>query len=132
MYESFLGGLLGICIAGISWMIVACILIYLLSLFIHIFILIFKGSGGFKGTFTVLTYGVVSTIFWIIPYDIDNSVFIVLLLIRFLLSTVLGALIGIIGFKYVHRLNIIRAAASYLIPQLLLWGGFIILFLFVN
>lgn len=84
--------------------IVVAISIFVSSAIMHLFVMMFKGEKGFKGTFNVLCYSAAPAILGVIPF------------IGGLAGTVWSIILGIIGYKYIHKLTTGKAAAAYLIP----------------
>ena len=82
--------------------------IYIGSAFVHLFVILFGGQGGFIGTFNVLAYNAATGIFNIIP------------LIGGVVGAVWGAVVVVTGFKKVHNLSTPKALGAYLIPLFIL------------
>lgn len=89
--------------------IVATIGIFAGSALSHLFILLFKGQGGFKGTFNVLAYNAATSAFVILPF------------IGQFIAVVANIAIGVIGFKQIHRLNTAKAILAYAIPIIVIF-----------
>ena len=83
--------------------------VFVVSAIMHLFVMLFKGQGGFKGTFNVVAYTTATTIFSIIPY------------IGGVISGVWGTVVGIIGFKKVHKFTTPKAIVAYLCFPVLLF-----------
>lgn len=62
---------------------------------------IFRGSGTFRETFSILAYSAATLVISLIP-------------IFGIISPILGIVIGVIGFKQIHKLSIARAIIAYL------------------
>lgn len=75
--------------------------LYISSAFMHLGALLFKGTGGFKGTLNVLAYNAAVSVFSIIPF------------IGGLISMAWSLVVGVIGFKRVHNLTTARAVLAY-------------------
>lgn len=90
--------------------------IYLYSLILHLFVLIFRGKGGFEGTFAVLAFSSAAFVFRIIP-GVGEIIYCIWALV-----------ITIIGFKIVHKMGIPRALGVVFSPIILavLLAGLII------
>lgn len=71
------------------------------SAVLHLFVLLFKGTGGFKGTFNVIAYNVSTGLFSIIPF------------VGGLIGIVWAVVVGVIGFKKVHNLSTAKAVIAY-------------------
>ncbi len=63
----------------------------------HLWVLLFRGKGGFRGTFNILACSSVTGIFNIIPF------------IGGLVSGVWGSVVWVIGFKRIHKFGTTRA-----------------------
>jgi len=81
--------------------------IYIYSLILHLFVLIFRGKGGFDGTFSVLAFSSATFIFRIIPC-IGEIVYYIWSLV-----------IIVIGLKIVHKMGTPRALAVVFLPIIL-------------
>lgn len=71
------------------------------SAIMHLFVLLFRGKGGFKGTFNVCAYASAATIFTIIP------------LIGGYIYAIWAIIVGVIGFKIIHKFGTVRAIGAY-------------------
>ena len=78
---------------------------------VHICVMILGGQGGYRGTFYVLAYASATDIFSIIPF------------IGPVITFIWGIIVGVIGFKRVHKFTTVRAVFSYI--------GIPIVFIFV-
>lgn len=83
------------------------IVLYTGSGIIHLFALLFRGKGGFKGTFNVLAYTSATNIFYIIPF------------IGGVIGGIWAIIVGVIGFKIIHKFGTVRAVFVYLGTPLL-------------
>ncbi|MFH1678849.1 MAG: YIP1 family protein [Candidatus Omnitrophota bacterium] len=63
----------------------------------HLWILLFRGKGGFKGTFNISAYSSIASIFNIIPFGV-------------LVGGVWGTIVWVIGLKRIHKFGTLRAA----------------------
>lgn len=75
--------------------------LYIGSALLHLCVLLFGGKGGFKGTFNVLAYKAATSIFSIIP------------VIGMFIAGAWDIVVGVIGFKRIHKLNTVRAVFAY-------------------
>lgn len=67
----------------------------------HLGVLMCGGKGGFVGTFTVLAYAYVTSIFGLIPF------------VGGLVGGIWGVILTIIGYKYVHKFTTGKAVLAY-------------------
>jgi hypothetical protein len=79
-------------------------IIFAMAAFMHLAVLLLGGKGGFKGTFNVVAYISGTGIIGLIPY------------VGVLLNWIWNIVIGVIGYKRVHKFNTIRAVIAYCIP----------------
>ncbi|MFH1888743.1 MAG: Yip1 family protein [Candidatus Omnitrophota bacterium] len=70
----------------------------------HLFVMLFGGKGGFKGTFNVLAYQSAVSVFSAVPF------------VGMLIAWVWGIVIGVSGFKHVHKFSTARAFFAYFTP----------------
>ena len=77
--------------------------LYVSSAFMHLGALLFRGTGGFKGTLNILAYNAATSVFSVIP------------LLGGLISMVWSLVVGITGFKRVHNLTTLKAVFAYFI-----------------
>ncbi len=82
--------------------------LYIGAAIMHLVVLMFGGSGGFKATFNVLAYNAAPGIFSIIP------------LVGGLINGVWSIVIGVIGFKRVHGLSTLRAVFVYILIPIII------------
>lgn len=75
--------------------------IFLMAAFMHIFIMIFRGKGGFKGTFHVLAYASAANIWSVIPF------------VGSLIGGIWGIVVIVKGYKKVHQMSTLRAVLAY-------------------
>lgn len=75
--------------------------IFVASAMLHLFVLLFRGEGGYKATFDILAYNASSSIFGIIPFA-GNFI-----------GMAWGLVVGVIGFKRLHRMSTGRAVCAY-------------------
>lgn len=90
------------------------LLIFILSLAVHLFVWLFKGEKGFRGTFAVMAYSSAAYIITIIPLlggMFGNAIVIIWALI-----------IGIIGIQRIQRLTLKKATLVYLLAAILFSG----------
>jgi len=119
-----------------------CIAIFISSAFMHLFVFLFKGEGGFSGTFNVIAYSDVVGVLWSLLLFAASAIIKVLmsvfgkftgiaasvgLIFSFSLTVILivvgilwMVIIAIIGYKRIHSLNAIKASFAFLIPIILL------------
>ena len=82
---------------------------------LHLFVLLLKGKGGFRGTLNVYAYNAAATgIFSVIPF------------IGGVISALWAAVVGVIGFKAVHKFTTAKAVLAYVVCPLLLVVAFVI------
>lgn len=75
--------------------------IFIVTALLHLGVLLFRGKGGFKGTFNILAYASATNIFCIIPF------------IGGIISWIWGIVVGVIGVKRIHKLSTIKALFAY-------------------
>lgn len=126
-----LKGVLIACIVAVIAIVAIVVTIFTSAFIVHIFVLIFKGNGGFSGTFSVLAYGntvqflfllaIPVIIFFIerLPF-ISPAIILMGALIYFLIVTVLLIRTFIIGYKEIHSVTTWKAALILIAPCLLL------------
>ena len=110
--------------------------IYTFSAIMHLFVLLFRGRGGFNGTFNIMAYSspiieLVSVLS--IIFSIASMIFGVFIPLPPIFRTV-GAFLGplilligllwivivvVIGYKRIHRFGVIRASCAFLIPVII-------------
>jgi len=83
--------------------------LYIGAAIIHLGVMIFKGKGGFRGTFNVLSYAAAGRIFSIVPIVGD------------IVGGIWSLTATIIGFKKIHKLSTARAIFVYLLIILILF-----------
>jgi thiol-disulfide isomerase/thioredoxin len=119
-----------------AYAVISIIGAFIVTAVMHIFVLIFRGKGGYKGTFSVFAYSSGATFIY------QTLLAVVLLSITLLrswvsfLPVVIIAVIGIlwliaipiIGYKILHKMGTIRATITFLFPCIL----FVLLGLFIN
>ena len=119
-----------------------CIAIFVISALMHLFVFLFKGEGGFSGTFNVISYSAVIAVVWSLLLFAAAAIINVLisslsafsgivenigLVFSFTLLVVLivvgllwNMIIAIIGYKRIHNLSSFKAACSFLLPLIAL------------
>lgn len=84
-------------VALLILLVLSPLLIFMVVGVMHLGVLLFRGKGGFKGTFNLLAYSSITGIFNIIPF------------IGGLVAGVWGAVVWVIGFKRIHKFGTPRA-----------------------
>jgi len=95
----------------------------------HLFVLLFRGSGGYDGTFSVISYGAATQMlfFFIVPLGFGMiksiSLFTILLLALFLVYLLVAVIwscaVQIIGYRAIHSVGTARAICIFLAPSIL-------------
>lgn len=93
-------------------LVVTPLAIFMTTAIMHLGVLLFRGKGGFKGTFNILTYASAANIFNILPF------------IGVFIAVIWSIVVGVIGYKRVHKFNTIKALFAY-------WLLFILFFIIV-
>jgi thiol-disulfide isomerase/thioredoxin len=104
---------------------------FLMAGFLHLFVLAFSGKGGFKGTFSVYVYSAAATCLYglMAAPPLFFSLYFASKLAHgppvvaigiVLFSACWLMVVPILGYRSVHQMGSLRAAASYLIPILLI------------
>jgi len=75
--------------------------LFIIAGILHLFVLLCRGVGGYKGTLHVLAYSASANLLTVIPY------------IGGFIALCWGIVVGVIGFKRVHNLNTFRAVIAY-------------------
>jgi len=86
---------------------VIAVAIFIGAGFAHLFVMMFGGKGGYKGTFDVIAYMATTNLFAIIPF------------LGSFVGWIWGIVIVVIGFKRVHRMSTARAVLANLAPVLI-------------
>ena len=94
--------------AGITWLIVMSLTIFIISGIAHVSAKLLGGQHNFKATFNIFAYISACNILRIIPF------------IGTLISLAWGIVIGVVGFKKIHKLNTAKALLTYLSPGLIM------------
>ena len=104
-------------LATIIFLLISVLSTFLYSLFIHIFVLLFGGDGGFVNTYNVYTYSMIPFLFiLLIPYIGFFGIFYFVFLMT-------------IGISKLHNLSILRSAFAVLIPGTIIFlTSFIVFF----
>ena len=84
-------------------------LVFLLTGFLHLGVLFFRGKGGIRDTFLVMLYSSTTGLFSPIPF------------VGLIIGTIWGLIIIIIGYKHVHQLKTGKAIGAYIIPLILIF-----------
>jgi len=92
----------------VSLMISICLGIFIMSGLMHLFVMLFGGKGGFKSTFSILCFSSAANIVTIIPF------------IGTLVAWIWAIILGVTGYKHVHKMTMVKAAAAYMILPFLL------------
>lgn len=77
------------------------LVIFIVTAIMHVGVLLLRGKGGFKGAFNILAYSSSTNIFSIIPF------------IGVFISAIWSIVVGIIGYKRVHKFSTIKALFAY-------------------
>ncbi len=103
--------------------------LFISSAIMHIFVLIFRGRGGFSGTFTVLVCGNAVQILFFLAAPIlifsmqrpasPNAFLIISAVVYILVAAVWMLIVQIIGYRKIHSMGTLRAIAALLIPIIL-------------
>lgn len=92
----------------ITWLVVMSLTIFIISAIAHVSAKLLGGQHNFKATFNIFAYISACNILRIIPF------------IGTFISLAWGIIIGVIGFKKVHKLNTAKALLTYLSPWLIM------------
>ena len=94
-------GVLSILFVSIFALVLVPIMAFVGTGFMHLGVMLLGVKGGFKGTFNVLAYNSSSGIFYLIPF------------IGPIIGGIWGIIVGVIGFKRVHKFSTVRATIAY-------------------
>ena len=116
--------------------------IYLSTAIMHLFVLLFRGEGGYEGTFNVMVYSCVTELWFFLLATIAGAIINLFLIITKFLPPAVKLLVGIValfilpvtllagvvwmfvvavvGYMRIHRFGIIRASCAFLIPIIIL------------
>ncbi|MCR4336676.1 MAG: YIP1 family protein [Candidatus Omnitrophica bacterium] len=112
------------------------IVLFLSSGVWHLFVMIFGGQAGFRGTFTVFAYGNANSMITAIPLtgmliarQLDAQISVLVILVIAMIGAWIWAfMILIAGFRHVHQMSLRRATLAYFIPVFLVFAAWIPLF----
>lgn len=101
--------------------------IFIVSLVMHIFVLIFRGKGGYAGTFNVIVYSSAATLIFQILASILMITVAILksfgsfipLMIVLLIGSLWIVAIPIIGYVKIHKMGAVRAVVTFLFPVII-------------
>lgn len=111
--------------------IIICIAIYISAAIMHLFVWIFRGEGGYKGTFNILAYSSASELWFLLLATVGMLISFVLTVflririsifiipIAFLTGLLWMIVITIIGYMRIHGFGIIRAICAFLVPVII-------------
>lgn len=99
---------LQIIILWLLWLLFMSLSIFVFGGIIHLFVRLLGGQRDFKATFHVLAYTSIYNLISIIPF------------IGSIVGAIWGTVIGVIGFKKIHKLSTIKSVLAYLSPWLIL------------
>ena len=68
---------------------------------LHLFVKMYGGTGGYKGTFNIMAYGTATALFVLIPY------------LGSFVATVWGIVVTITGYQSIHKLSTGKALLAY-------------------
>jgi len=115
-FASLVGGEMpfGMGVLAIFTLVVVSVSIFISAAFMHLFVLMLGGKGGYKGTFCVLCYSAAVTVFAVIPF------------LGGMIAAIWSIVLGIIGYKHIHKMSTIRAVFAYFLIYFLVFGLVII------
>ncbi len=88
----------------------AVVFLYIVSAFMHLFVLLFRGKGGFKGTLNICAYASAAYLWAVIPF------------FGVLISGIWGTVVGFIGYKKIHKMGTVRTVFAFFVaPWILLF-----------
>jgi len=103
--------------------------LFIISAIIHLFVLLFRGQGGYGGTFSVVSYTsaaqalfvfVLPILFLLMKSFVAQAlIFIIGAVVYFLIGIIWSCAIQVIGYKYIHKVDYIRAICIFLAPTIL-------------
>jgi hypothetical protein len=93
-----------IILAPIFMLLIFPLVIFAMAGVMHLAVLLCKGKGGFKGTFNILSYTSTTGVVGLIPY------------IGTLVNWIWNIVIGVIGYKRIHKLSTLKAVLAYCLP----------------
>lgn len=122
--------LIPLTIALFAYGIISIIVMMVTSLFMHLFVMLFSGKGGFGGTFSVLVYSNAATVLYQILIAVTLTSMVIFKITGFFMLVMAIALLGmiwlltipVIGYRAIHKMGTLRAAAAVYIPALIVFG----------
>jgi len=103
--------------------------LFVISAIIHLFVLLFRGRGGYGGTFSVVSYTSAAQALFVFVLPIgflfmksfvaQVLIFIIGAAVYFLIAIIWSCVIQIIAYKYIHKVDYIRAFCIFLAPTIL-------------
>jgi hypothetical protein len=112
---TLISGLIGVLVIGIVVPLVLSVMLFISAGLFHLFVMLFRGNGNYKGTFAVLVFSGTPYLFSPIPY------------VGPIVSFIWVSALFIIGLKHVHGMSTLKAVLTDLGVVLTVTGLCIIL-----